>query len=66
MPHHIRVRHGRVKIDNTKKVGNMNTKTAGKLSLKGYGMEPETNLSKLKHSLRALSISGKKPKYISF
>ena len=66
MPHLIKVSRGRVKIGHMQRVKKNHTKTAGKLSLYGCGMEPESNLNKLRHSLKSLSISGKKPKYISF
>lgn len=66
MPHHIRVHRGHVKIGHMQRVKKTHTKTAGKLNLYGCGMEPESNLNKLRSSLKALSISGKKPKYISF
>jgi hypothetical protein len=66
MPNHVRVHRGRVKVGDSNRVKKTHTKTAGKLTLYGSGMEPETNLNKLRSSLKAMSISGKKPKYISF
>ena len=63
---HVKVRHGRVKVGHMHRVNKINTKTAGKLAMHGCGIELESNLGKLRHSLKALSISGKKPKYISF
>lgn len=66
MPKHIKVRKGQIKISDANHIKKTHTKTAGRLSLYGCGKEPQTNLNKLRSSLKALSISGKKPKYISF
>ena len=49
MPHLIKVSRGRVKIRHMQRVKKTHTKTAGKLSLYGCGMEPESNLNKLRH-----------------
>lgn len=66
MPNRVRINRGHVKIGHMQRINKNNSKTAEKLNLYGSGMDTESNLNKLRGSLRALSISGKKPKYISF
>lgn len=67
MPRCVKVHGGRVRVNNMMRLKNSrNIRTAGRLSMYGSGMQTETNLNKLKNSLKTISLVSKKPKYISF